>query len=84
MLPNAMDRCGGHNNWEDQDMGTTRLFLRSVLTLGLVAVVSSYGLAAERSSAAREETALKRASRIMNARVVSRKARSWAGFTTSC
>ena len=52
-------------------MGTTRLFLRSVLTLGLVAVVSSYGLAAERSSAAREETALKRASRIMNARVVS-------------
>lgn len=52
-------------------MGTTRLFIRSVLTLGLVAVVSGYGLAAERSSAAPDETVLKRASRVMNARVVS-------------
>ncbi len=52
-------------------MGTTKLFLRSVLTLGLVTVVSGYGLAAERSSAAPGETVLKRASRVMNARVVS-------------
>ena len=52
-------------------MGTTRLFIRSVLTLGLVAVVSSYGLAAERSSGAPDEATLKRASRVMNARVVS-------------
>jgi sporulation protein YlmC with PRC-barrel domain len=52
-------------------MGTTRLFFRSVLTLGLVAVVSSYGLAAERSSAAPDESVLIRASRVMKARVVS-------------
>ncbi len=52
-------------------MGTTRLFIRSVLTLGLVAVVSGYGLAAERISAAPDEMVLKRASRIMNARIVS-------------
>jgi sporulation protein YlmC with PRC-barrel domain len=47
------------------------LFIRSVLTLGLVAVVSSYGLAVERSSAVPDETVLKRASHIMDAKVVS-------------
>ncbi len=52
-------------------MGTTRLFLRSVLTLGLVAVVSSYGWAAERTSVTTGETVLKRATRIMSARIVS-------------
>jgi len=52
-------------------MGTTRLFIRSVLTLGLVAVVSGYGLAAERSSAAPDKSVLTRASRVMKARVVS-------------
>jgi sporulation protein YlmC with PRC-barrel domain len=52
-------------------MGTTRLFIRSVLTLGLVAIASSYGLAAERSSAAPGDATLKRASRVMTARVVS-------------
>jgi sporulation protein YlmC with PRC-barrel domain len=52
-------------------MSTTRLFIRSVLTLGLVAVVSGYGLAAERSRVTPDETVLKRASHIMGARVVS-------------
>jgi sporulation protein YlmC with PRC-barrel domain len=52
-------------------MGTTRLFIRSVLALGLVAVISGYGLAAERSSAVPDETVLTRASHIMNAKVVS-------------
>ena len=52
-------------------MGTTRLFIRSVVTLGLVAVVSGYALAAERSTTAPDGTVLQRASHVMGARVVS-------------
>jgi len=52
-------------------MGTTKLFIRSVLTLGLVAVVSGYGLAAERLSATPDEMALRRASSVMHSRLVS-------------
>lgn len=51
-------------------MGTTRVYIRSLLTLGLVAVVSGYGWAAERNTAS-EDTTLQRASRVLNTRVVS-------------
>jgi sporulation protein YlmC with PRC-barrel domain len=52
-------------------MGTTRVYIRSVLTLGLVAVVSGYGWAAERGTTASDDATLQRASRVMNTRVVS-------------
>jgi len=73
-------------------MSTSKLFTRGVLTFGLVAVLSSYGLAVERntstngqsydrsanaalpqasSMAVSEDSALKRASRVMHAKVKS-------------
>jgi len=48
-------------------MRTTRFFVRGVSVIGLVAVLSSYGLAA--SSTMANEPVLKRASRVMHARV---------------
>jgi sporulation protein YlmC with PRC-barrel domain len=52
-------------------MSTSRVFVRGVLTLGLLSLLSSYGLAAERSTVGPGGTVLKRASRMMNARIKS-------------